>query len=147
MLQPGVPLPVNEVVGVPQFTGFGFPEVISAGTALRGKKYISIAELVHSMAYTPPPLTLKPVPKDLVSEVLNPHPTVPSPGVLQLAFCKTEPDEEPLLVIEQPAEVWRVMESVAAKWTPSMISISPLEGQLGPKVQKAGHTPQMPPGM
>jgi len=34
--------------------------------------------------------------------------------------------------MEQPLEVWRVMELVAELWTPSMMSISPLAGQLGP---------------
>jgi hypothetical protein len=40
-----------------------------------------------------------------------------------------------------------VIESVFPWLTPSMISISPLFGQLGPRSQKAGQVPQVPPGM
>jgi hypothetical protein len=39
------------------------PVVISAGIAFRGKKYMDIAVLVYSVAYTPPPIALKPLPK------------------------------------------------------------------------------------
>ena len=68
----------------------------------------------------------------------------------------------PLLVIVQPAPVWRVIESLLWELTPSMMSISPELGQLGPTVQlrevskageeqlrtyNAGHVPQTPPGM
>jgi len=46
-----------------------------------------------------------------------------------------------------PAAVCKVIVSVPARLTPSITSISPLLGQLGPKSQKAGHTPQIEPGM
>lgn len=54
---------------------------------------------------------------------------------------------DPALLITQLDEVWRVIESVLWALTPSMMSISPLLGQLGPKSQKAGHVPHIPPGV
>ena len=44
-------------------------------------------------------------------------------------------------VMLHPLEVWRVAWSVLARLTPSMMSISPSLGQLGPTSQKAGHVP------
>lgn len=51
------------------------------------------------------------------------------------------------MLMVHPAAVCRVIVSVPARLTPSITSISPLLGQLGPKSQKAGHTPQMLPGL
>jgi hypothetical protein len=39
------------------------------------------------------------------------------------------------------------MVSVLPRETPSITSISPLSGQLGPKSHMAGQTPQMDPGL
>ena len=47
----------------------------------------------------------------------------------------------------QPGPVWRVNLFVCWLLTPSMMSTSPLSGQLGPISQKAGQVPQIPPGM
>ena len=55
--------PENIAWGSPQPLGSGLRVVISAGIAFRGKKYTDIAVLVHSVAYTPPPTALKPLPK------------------------------------------------------------------------------------
>lgn len=44
----------------------------------------------------------------------------------------------PVTLTVQPGEVWRVTESVVSALTPSIMSISPLEGQFGPKDQNAG---------
>lgn len=60
---------------------------------------------------------------------------------------KTELDAEPELDIVQPEDVCRVTSFVVWVLTPSIMSISPDDGQLGPKVQNAGHTPQIEPGM
>ncbi len=54
--------------GVPQVVGSGAPPEISAGILPRGKNQILMASLVHSVAYTPPPLALKPAPYDLGSD-------------------------------------------------------------------------------
>lgn len=89
------------------------------------------------MAYTPPPLLLKGVPKELGVVVLTPHPVPPEP-VLQFELIKVVPACEPAILTEQPADVWSVISLVLARLTPSIISISPLLGQLGPKSQKAG---------
>lgn len=56
--------PENEAVAIPQPVGSGLPLVISDGIALRGKNQMLILSLVHSVAYTPPPFELKPVPYD-----------------------------------------------------------------------------------
>lgn len=66
---------------------------------------------------------------------------------LQFALFRVVPDREPAVLIVHPAAVCRVIVSVPARLTPSITSISPLLGQLGPKSQKAGHTPQMLPGL
>ena len=41
-------------------------------------------------------------------------------------------------VMEQPSEVCKVMALFAFSLTPSMMSISPSLGQLGPTIQNAG---------
>ena len=78
--------------------------------------------------------------------VVTPQPVFPL-SVLQLEFWSVVPDCEPAVLIVHPAAVCRVMVSVPARLTPSITSISPLLGQLGPKSQKAGQTPQMLPGL
>ena len=45
------------------------------------------------------------------------------------------PEKAPLFLMEQPGPVCRVMSLEACELTPSMISISPFVGQLGPTVQ------------
>ncbi len=67
--------PLNITTGVPQPLGFGFPEFISDGIALRGKNQTAIAAEVHLMAYTPPPTELKPAPYPWVFVVLTPQPS------------------------------------------------------------------------
>ena len=58
-----------------------------------------------------------------------------------------EPVNWPLLLALHPDAVCNVIEFPTWELTPSMMSISPAPGQWGPTVQKAGHVPQMPPGM
>ena len=49
--------------GVPKSrAGEGEPEEMEAGIALRGKNQTFMNSEVHCMAYTPPPLALKPSP-------------------------------------------------------------------------------------
>ena len=55
-------------------------------------------------------------------------------------------DAMPVVPIVQPASVCRVIWLVACRLTPSMISISPPVGQLGPTSQYAGQVPH-PTGM
>lgn len=53
------------------------------------------------------------------------------------------PDFEPALLITHPGVVCSVIAFVVCMFTPSMMSISPELGQLGPKSQKAGQEPQV----
>jgi hypothetical protein len=46
--------PENDDRGVPQLLGSGLPEDMSDGMLERGKNQMVMAELVHSVAYTPP---------------------------------------------------------------------------------------------
>lgn len=59
--------------------------------------------------------------------------------------------DEPVLgevsAIEHPGPVCRVMALCCCVLTPSIMSISPEDGQSGPTVQNAGQTPQAWPGM
>jgi hypothetical protein len=72
----------------------------------------------------------------------------PVPASSWLQFVVTVvPVFKPELLTLHPAAVCSVMVSVVSAFTPSMISISPLLGQLGPNIQKAGQTPQIPPGI
>lgn len=57
------------------------------------------------------------------------------------------PPCDPAVLMVQPDAVCNVIVSVPARLTPSITSISPLLGQLGPKSQNAGQTPQIDPGM
>lgn len=59
---------MNWLKGVPHPDGFGLPEEMSDGIELCGKYQMEMPFEVHSVAYTPPPLALKPVP--YVSELL-----------------------------------------------------------------------------
>lgn len=77
---------------------------------------------------------------------MTPQPSFPLLA-LQLEFVSVVPDCEPAVLMVQPALVCRVIVSVPARLTPSTMSISPLLGQLGPKSQKAGQTPQILPGL
>jgi hypothetical protein len=90
------------------------------------------------------------------------QPALPVAATSQLVPSMS-PLERPLLVMVQPASVWSVIWLVLAELTFSMMSTSPELGQLGPRSQldsisgwylvdgvrthKAGHVPQMPPGM
>lgn len=65
---------------------------------------------------------------------------------LQSVLRVVRPGRELGLWIVQPGEVCRVMVFVNCALTPSIMSISPEEGQLGPNIQKAGQVPQ-PTGM
>jgi hypothetical protein len=66
---------------------------------------------------------------------------------LQSVVKVTVPEAELEFETTQPDAVCRVMESVVWSFTPSIISISPPAGQLGPNIQNAGQVPQIPPGM
>ncbi len=48
------------------------------------------------------------------------------------------PVKSPSSVMEQPSEVCKVIALFALSLTPSIMSISPSLGQLGPTIQKAG---------
>jgi hypothetical protein len=89
------------------------------------------------MAYTPPPAALKPEPYALVLVVLTPQPVCESPAPQWLSTVVVPMAELELLTV-QPGEVCKVMVSVVALLTPSMMSISPLAGQFGPKDQNEG---------
>lgn len=116
---------------------------MSDGILPRGKNQMLIAVLVHSVAYTPPPLALKPDPYDRVSVDLIPHPTlVPCPAALTSQLDVSSVPVKPVVVIEQPGLVCAANELTACEFTPSMMSISPFAGQLGPYSQNAGHVPQ-----
>lgn len=58
-----LPLLANNDVGVPHPVGSGLAELTSVGIAPRGKNQILMKFEVHSVAYTPPWLSLKPLPK------------------------------------------------------------------------------------
>jgi hypothetical protein len=96
----------NRADGEPQYEGVGLPLVMSDGMLPRGKNQMLIAVLVHSVAYTPPPLALKPDPYDRVSVDLIPQPTfVPWPGALTSQFAVSRVPVKPLLEIEHPGLV------------------------------------------
>ena len=61
----------------------------------------------------------------------------------QSPFSSLLDKRAPVDCMVQPEEVCKVTKSVFWSLTPSRMSISPDEGQLGPKVQNAGHTPQV----
>lgn len=54
--------PMNTAVGLPQLEGSGEELEISEGIEPRGKKKMLINDSMISVAYTPPPLSLKPLP-------------------------------------------------------------------------------------
>ena len=56
--------PANLAAGVPQPVGSGLPDEMSDGMELEGKNQTEIASPVHSVAYTPPPASLNPLPYD-----------------------------------------------------------------------------------
>ena len=58
-----LPLLENNEVGVPHPAGSGLLELTSEGIVPRGKNQILMKSEVHSVAYTPPLLSLKPPPK------------------------------------------------------------------------------------
>ena len=93
-------------------------------------------------------MALKPAPKLEVSVDRMPHPAFfgCSGALVSQTVVLAVPDM-PIFWMEQPLEVWRVIVFVVAPLTPSMMSISPIAGQLGPTSQKAGQTPQIPPGI
>ena len=68
--------PAKRAVGVPQLLGSGDPEEISDGIEDRGKNHTEITEDVHSVTYTPPELSLKPGPKEVVSGDMMPQPAL-----------------------------------------------------------------------
>lgn len=77
--------------------------------------------------------------------VVTPQPVKALPA-LQFAEAVVVPAAELAFETVQPGAVCRVIELVAWLLTPSIMSISPEAGQLGPNIQKAGQTPQ-PVGM
>jgi hypothetical protein len=97
-----------------------------------------MAALVHSVAYTPPRMALKPAPKvwELVGPIKQPA-LVACPWALtsQLGVTRVPAEEELYLTREQPALVCNVMSLAVIEFTPSMISISPFVGQFGPTIQ------------
>lgn len=124
---------------MPHEAGFGFPLAMSPGIAERGKNQMEIALLVHSVAYTPPPLLLNPLPYDCVEVEWIPQPAfVACPGALMSQLLVVIVPEKPPLLTEQPAAVCRVMSLEPWSLTPSIMSISPLFGQFAPTVQLFG---------
>lgn len=59
--------PSNLATGLPHPLGFGLPLETSPGITPLGKNQMLMASPVHSVAYTPPPFALKPVPYEAVS--------------------------------------------------------------------------------
>lgn len=92
MVQPWPPW--KFAVGVPHPAGSGELPLASAGAVPLGKNQILMEPLVHSMAYTPPPLLLNPSPYELA----------PPAGIPQPLFAR---HEEPAM--EQPSLVCMVM--------------------------------------
>lgn len=80
------------------------------------------------------------------SVVLVLQPWLPFPA-LQSPLCKWLDARAPVDCIVQPDDVCNVTALLDWSLTPSKMSISPDEGQFGPKVQKAGQTPQVLSGM
>lgn len=67
---------VNNDAGVPHPVGSGLAELTSAGIVPRGKNQILIKSEVHSVAYTPPLLSLKPLPKVMFELSVMEHPNL-----------------------------------------------------------------------
>ena len=89
-------------------------------------------------------MALKPAPKDRVSEVMIEQPAFffwLEAFVSQFVVLTVDVDAMPVVPIVQPALVWRVIWFVAWRLTPSIMSISPPVGQLGPTSQYAGQVP------
>ena len=63
----------------------------------------------------------------MVEVVWKPQPSFPFPA-LQFVPVRLEVGRDPVEVMVQPDEVWRVMVLVVASLTPSIISISPCVG-------------------
>ena len=80
----------------------------------------------------PPPLLLKPSPKEVG----------PPTWVLQ-----PSPPSQDFPIIEQEGPECMVMASWACREMPSTMSISPLLGQEGPTIQKAGQMPHWEVGL
>lgn len=67
---------VNNDVGVPHPVGSGLAELTSVGIAPRGKNQILMASEVHSVAYTPPSLSLNPLPNVILELSMMEQPSL-----------------------------------------------------------------------
>lgn len=74
-------------------------------------------------------MLLKESPYAFAVVVVAPQPVLPL-SWLQLECCRFVPYCEPAVLMLHPADVWRVMVFEPARFTPSMMSISPLLGHL-----------------
>ena len=79
-------------IGWPQVSGRGALAVMSLGIEFLGKKKTEIPSLSQSIAYTPPPLVLKPGPYELVRGSLIPQPALPVSAAAQFGVLITAPD-------------------------------------------------------
>ena len=122
--------------------GSGWPDVMSAGISFREKCHILTPFLSHKCANTPPPALLNPVPNERVSGSEKAQPALcPSPDSHSVpmtfavnAFLFAGPFSElrSRVHLPPPLPEWRVYWLVGWLLTPSMTSISPALGQLGP---------------
>jgi hypothetical protein len=76
LLKSHPPLP-KLAVGTPQVSGLGVPLRMLAGTSRDAKYHTLMPELVHKLAYTPPPFALKDVPNDVACLDATPQPLKP----------------------------------------------------------------------
>ena len=94
-------------------------------------------------------MALKPEPKDCVSWLMTEQPAFffwLEAFVSQFVVLTMDVDAMPVVPIVQPVLVCRVIWLAACRLTPSIMSISPPVGQLGPTSQYAGQVPH-PTGM
>ena len=139
--------PPHAAAGVPHPLGFGARPATSAGIASRPKRHTLIPVESHRCANTPPPAALNPGPKLAGLGSLNPHPEfAPSverhvvPSTFDVYASAAAGARES--VHAEPAPEWRVYWLFAWSFTPSMMSISPADGQFGPADHHAGQVPQ-----
>jgi hypothetical protein len=136
-------VPWKLATGNPQAgrVGSGVPLMMSAGTLPGGKNHMRMKSEFHCVANTPPALSLKSTPYEVISvlsvvqPVAEPQsvearvPVCPLPATVQVGLLKSD------------------IASVAWLLIPEIMLISPELGKLGPEVKWPACIPQAPPGM
>ena len=114
---------VNNDVGVPHPVGSGLAELTSVGIAPRGKNQILMKSEVHSVAYAPPWLSLKPLPKGMFELSVIEQPSLDyfsvgwsknerthaAPFAPQSVRCKSPLKSVLEASLLKPGLVWRVI--------------------------------------